>query len=140
MDIENSEIINLDNDLQVAKRTNPRLEILIQLFRFLGSNISKKEDIFNKNIKQDILKNKKVINYFYNMIPNLKKYYNSDMLNCLHKNSLDKQKFPAVNMLRQTLKCNNIKMTPLVVCKGYDKTNGKKIVERSYIFKAINMN
>ena len=59
------------------------------------------------------------------------------MLNCLHKNSLEKQKFPAVNMLRQTLKCNNIKMNPLVVCKGYDKTSGKKIVERSYIFKQI---
>jgi hypothetical protein len=137
MDIENSEIINTEDDLLEGKRHNPKLEILDELLRMLGANISQLDDILGLNIKQETLKNKKVVNHYYNMIPKLKKCYNSDMLNCLHKNSLEKQKFPAVNMLRQTLKCNNIKMNPLVVCKGYDKTSGKKIVERSYIFKQI---
>ena len=134
MDIENSEIINTEEDLIEGKR-DQKIEILTELFRMLGNNISKLDDILELNVKQDTLKNKKIINHYYNMIPKLK---NIIILICLiaYKNSLEKQKFPAVNMLRQTLKCNNIKMNPLVICKGYDKTM-EKIVERSYIFKRI---
>ena len=54
------------------------------------------------------------------------------MLNCLHKNSLSKQRYPAVNMLRQILKCNNIKLKPFNVCQGYNKSTGNKIVKRFY--------
>ena len=67
--------------------------------------------------------NKKVIN-------ELKDKYKSNMLTCLHKNSIEKQKFPALNMIRQICKCNNIKVYPVVISKGYDKASGKKIIER----------
>ena len=52
-------------------------------------------------------------------------------------NSLNKQKFPAVNMLRQICKCNGLKVYPFIVSKGYDKTNGRKIIERYYKIKYI---
>ena len=42
------------------------------------------------------------------------------MLTCLHKNSLEKQKFPALNMIRQICKCNHLKVYPFVICKGFD--------------------
>ena len=83
-------------------------------------------------IEQEQLKQREIILKFRELIPKLKKYYNSEMLNCLHKNSLSKQKFPAVNMLRQILKCNNYKLKPFIVCNGYDKSNGKKIITRKY--------
>ena len=91
-------------------------------------------------IEQEQLKQREIILKFRELIPKLKKYYNSEMLNCLHKNSLDKQKFPAVNMFRQILKCNNFKMEPYVISKGYDKFSGKKLVERYYRIRDLNNN
>ena len=35
-------------------------------------------------------------------------------------------------MLRQILKCNNIKLKPFNVCNGYNKSTGNKIVKRFY--------
>ena len=42
-------------------------------------------------------------------------------------------------MCRQILKCNNYKMEPYVISKGYDKCSGKKIVERYYRIKDLNI-
>ena len=83
------------------------------------------------------MKDRNLIEELYRKAPNLKSFYNSSKLTCLHKNSLDKQKFPAVNMYRQLLKCNNLKMEPYVVSKGYNKYSGKKIVERFYRIKEL---
>ena len=77
----------------IEGKRDQKIEILTELFRMLGNNISKLDDILELNVKQDTLKNKKIINHYYNMIPKLKKYYNSDMLNCLHKNSLENKNF-----------------------------------------------
>ena len=42
-----------------------------------------------------------------------------------------------INILRQILKCNYLKMTPKVVSHGYDKTTGKKLVENIFNTKII---
>jgi len=91
----------------------------------------------NTTIDQEILRCSKVVEEYYKMIPDLKKHYNSEMLNCLHQNSLKKQKFPAVNMLRQVLKCNKYKLKPFIICNGYDKSSGKKNIQRYYIIEKI---
>ena len=90
--------------------------------------LANKESINNKVIFKEKM---------YDMIPKLKKKYKSHTLTCLHNNSLDKQKFPTINMIRQILKCNKLKLTPQFLCKGYNKINNQKIIERYYIIKKI---
>ena len=119
--------------------------LMIELFKILKKDVAKdnnknldKRLLCNIIIDQEELKDSEIIVKFRNLIPKFKKYYNSNMLNCLHQNSGDKQKFPAVNMLRQILKCNNLKLTPFVVSNGYDRTNGRKKVIRKYKIECLN--
>ena len=114
-----------------------KFDLLKDIFSALEINVSERNDISNLILKQDTLKSKTLITDLNEKVPNLKSYYNSSKLTCLHKNSLDKQKFPAVNMLRQILKCNSFKMEPYVISKGYDKFSGKKLVERYYRIRDI---
>ena len=121
--------------------------LMIELFKILKKDIAKdvnknidKRMLCNIIIDQEELKDSEIIVKFRKLIPKFKKFYNSNMLNCLHKNSGDKQKFPAVNMLRQILKCNNLKLTPFVVSNGYDRTNGRKKVIRKYKIEYLNQN
>ena len=75
-----------------------------------------------------------------NAIPDVTKKYKSSKLTCLHKNSANKQKFPVINFIRQVLKCNNLYLKPLVLCRGYNKNNGKKIIDRYFkIIKIIDI-
>ena len=112
-------------------------EPLYTLLKIINILPNRKEDLIDITIEQDIMKSPAIISQYYKLIPELKKYYNSEMLTCLHKNSLKKQKFPAINMLRQILKCNNLKLKPYSTSNGYDKSNGKKIVRRFYIITSI---
>jgi hypothetical protein len=112
-------------------------EPILKLISLLNINCNSIDELIDKSIEQDILRGSNIIEKYYEMIPELKKHYNSEMLNCLHKNSLKKQKFPAVNMLRQVLKCNNYKLRPFVVSNGYDKSSGKKITQRFYVIEKL---
>ena len=109
-------------------------DLLIDLFQSLDLdlNVNNLDDLFSLTISQDKLKDKELINKLYEKIDDLKIFYNSNMLTCLHKNSLHKQKFPALNMLRQICKCNGLKMYPFVISRGYDKVSGRKIIDRYY--------
>ena len=111
--------------------------VILKLFKIINFNISSVDKIDNLEIDRELLKTKEVIDKYYSMIPELKDFYNSDMFSCLHKNSLDKQKQPAVCMLRQLLKANNYKMIPKIYNMGYNKVNGKKIVKRTYYIQKI---
>lgn len=78
-------------------------------------------DIENyKNIKEDI------------MI--LKKIFNSSSLTSLQSTAEDTQKWPLLNLVRQTLKAINYKMTPKRVSAGYSK-DGKKLYKRMFIIE-----
>jgi hypothetical protein len=83
-----------------------------------------KEIDFNK------LNEKSLVLKYYNMIFDLKQVYPSKYLTSLHENSLDNQKFPGSNMLRQILRYNGYDMKPIVRSMGYK--NKKKIVKRTY--------
>ena len=113
-------------------------ELLFKLLRLIHFNVTKIEDIHNIDIDQNTLKDFNIVEDYYKMMPELKTHYNSEYLTCLHKNSLKKQRFPAVNMLRQILKCNNLKLKPYVVCRGYDKGSGRKLVDRYYTIIPLN--
>ena len=115
-----------------------KFDLLKDIFSALEINVTERNDIINITLKHDTFKSKTLINDLLNKVPNLKSYYNSSKLTCLHKNSLNKQKFPAINMFRQILKCNHFKMEPYVISKGYEKLSGKKIVVRYYRIKDLN--
>ena len=103
---------------------------------FMNRNSAK--DLYMIRIYHETLKNKKLIEYFNNFVPELKEgKYMSHKLTCLHKNSLEKQKFPGINLLRQILKCNKLKLSPKLMYKGYNRITGKKIVERYFTIEDL---
>jgi hypothetical protein len=103
----------------------------------LGINFEEFSDLENVEVNRDkLLNNTDLSSIYSNQIHDLKHIYKSSKLTSLHSNSKQKQRFPQVNLLRQILKCNNLKLHPKVVSLGYTK-NGKKIIKRSYIIKKI---
>ena len=60
------------------------------------------------------------------LIPQLKLVYNSSYLNCLHDNSIFKQKFPGVNLVRQVLKCHHLALTPKLCLMDMKKRQVRK--------------
>jgi len=102
---------------------------LTQILALLNQiNINSIEDA--SYIDRETLMSQETVKKFYDRADELRKIYSSDRLTSLHKNALDKQKYPAINLLRQVLKEHNYKLVPHIINKGYD---GKtKIVERYF--------
>ena len=111
--------------------TAPPKEI-VNILAVLGITIKTEQDLFGVLIHRDDLLRVDIEQRLAEFVDTLKEKYKSSMLNCLHKNRDDKQKFPAINLVRQILKCNGYKLKPLVFSKGYSKHNGKKLVERNF--------
>ena len=112
--------------------------LLIELLNLINiNNINNIDSIKNIVIERDILLENNIISQYKNMIVKLKDFYYSDMMNCLHKNSSTKQKFTAINMLRQVLKANNFRLEPHTQSMGYDKSTGKKLVKRYFVIKEL---
>ena len=112
-------------------------ELIKEIFSIIKLDIYSYEDLNNLTLSNIYLRSKEFNEKIVEMIPKLKKKYKSHKLTCLHKNSLEKQKFPTINMIRQILKCNYLKLQPYTVCKGYDKITKQKILERYFIIKEI---
>lgn len=104
-------------------------------------------DIFNENntsiqeykgnhYERDILiapaLYEKIIN---NHLDLLKTFINSSELNCVHKNALEKQKWPLLNLTRQLLRCFHLTLEPKRICNGYKE--GKKQFKRMFIIEEI---
>ena len=89
-----------------------KIDLLIDIFKIINVEIKNVNDLLDLQIDQNVLRNKNLFHEITEKIPNLKSHYNSSKLTCLHSNSLEKQKFPVVNMFRQILKCNNYKLEP----------------------------
>lgn len=105
---------------------------IVNILAVLGITIKTEQDLFGVLIHRDDLLRVDIEQRLAEFVDTLKEKYKSSMLNCLHKNRDDKQKFPAINLVRQILKCNGYKLKPLVFSRGYSKHNGKKLVERNF--------
>ena len=110
-----------------------RHESIKNLLNILGYKVNNLIDIENLSLDHSQLRSKEIKDKFYKLIPEMKELYDSHHLTCLHNNSNKKQKFPAVNMIRQILKYNGYKLTPKVISKGYNPFTKHKITERFYI-------
>ena len=116
---------------------NSNFELIKDIFNIIEKPITCETDLVNMTLNQKYLCSEKFKENIITMIPKLKHKYKSHKLTCLHNNSLDKQKFPTINMIRQILKCNNLKLEPYVVCNGYEKNTNHKICERFFLIKKL---
>ena len=120
----------------ISKNTETqKYKLLLKLLKIINIDIDDKDSLLNYTFERDILLDQNVIDKYYEMIKNLKKNYTSDILTCLHTNSTIKQRFPGINMLRQILKCNGLKLKPKVVSMGY--IGDVKMVKRFFTIVAI---
>jgi len=113
--------------------------LIIEMFNELGYIIKTEQDLFSLSIPVEKLKDTELIKKLYSIIPKVKSKYKSTSLTCLHKNGVSKQKFPAINFIRQILKCNDYQFNGYYVCNGYNKTNGAKILSRFYNIKRFEL-
>ena len=111
--------------------------IITEIFQYLGHDIKNEEDLTNLTLTVESLKNPELIQNLYSIIPKVKSKYKSTSLTCLHKNSMEKQKFPAINFIRQILKCNGYLLNGYYICNGYNKQNGAKLLNRFYNIKIL---
>lgn len=115
-----------------------KLDILKDLFSVLNIKITSKYDLINIEIERSVLLQEPFYSYTFQYKKNLKKIYHSSKYNCVHSNSEKKQKFPSINLLRQILKSNQLRLHPHYVSYGYDE-NKHKIVKRFFTIKPLDI-
>ena len=71
-----------------------------------------------------------------NNINSLKKYLNSSYLTSLQSTAQDKQKWPLLNLVRQSLRTCNYNMNPKRISDGY-AIGGKKQYKRIFVVEKI---
>ena len=114
-------------------------DLLLKLFNLIGITKGKISELENLEISRNVFLDDKITQKCYKMIQKLKREYSSNILTCLHLNSLNKQKFPTINMFRQILKENNLYMKPIVISDGYcPYTKNKKVIRKFVIVKIDN--
>ena len=119
--------------LSINKDKN--IELITKMFKFFEIEIENIDDLVGIEIERDILITKEAVAFLQSLQNSFKECgYKTGVLTALFKNNLTKQKWPALNMMRQILKCNNIRMQPLIKSNGYNKSTGKKNVIRSFVF------
>ena len=139
--IGKNEVAPLGSNVESLESNVDSFQLLLDIFALLGYEFFKtREDFIDISLSYESLREPKLIDTLYQQIPKLKTFYKSSKLTCLHKNSTSNQKFPGVNMVRQILKCNNLKLKPMLICRGYNKVTGKKIIERYYQIQDISNN
>ena len=137
-DMDIDELINdFSKFSEKEEKKKKQIELMLELFRLLGYHIYEQNDLLDIMIMREKLLEKKTNKLLLDKIPELKKVYNTGYLSCLHDNSIYKQKWPAINLLRQILKCNFYQLTPKILSNGYDKLSGKKQVTRVFVIEKI---
>jgi hypothetical protein len=125
-------------DVKVITISDKKKDILKAILSLIGINYTHISDIIGVSITRDSLLDDKVVTGLMSFQLELRNCgYKSGKLTSLHKNNTSNQKFPAINMIRQILKCNGYKLTPYVINIGYNIVTGNKITKR--FFKINNM-
>lgn len=127
-----SELNNIEND-------NNSINSIKKLLNFIDISFNNLVELIGLKIERDSLLRHDIVNYYNTQQEYIKSNgYRSSKLTSLHENNKMKQSFPAVNMLRQLLKCNGYYLKPYVRSIGYDNVKGYKKVKRYYIIEKKN--
>ena len=127
-------LINMeDNDIKIINIKDKNIELLKTMLNIIDIEFEELDDLVNTIIVRDFLLKEDIEDKFIALQNNIKEVgYSSSKLTSLHKNSVYSQKFPAINMLRQILKCNGLKLLPKKEYNGYTAM-GHKIINRYFI-------
>jgi hypothetical protein len=137
-DMDLDELINdFSKFSEKEDKKKKQIELMLELFRLIGYHVYEQNDLLDIMIMRDKLLEKTTNKILLDKVPELKKVYNTGYLSCLHDNSIYKQKWPGINLLRQILKCNFYHLTPKILSNGYDKLSGKKQVTRVFVIEKI---
>tara|TARA_B100001989_G_scaffold121900_1_gene85903 strand:- start:59 stop:505 length:447 start_codon:yes stop_codon:yes gene_type:complete len=127
-------LINMENnDIKIINIKDKNIELLKTMLNIIDIEFEELDDLVNTIIVRDFLLKEDIEDKFIALQNNIKEVgYSSSKLTSLHKNSVYSQKFPAINMLRQILKCNGLKLLPKKEYNGYTAM-GHKIINRYFI-------
>lgn len=103
-------------------------DLFLEILKVL--NINSIDQLLTKKIRADVLKDPNILKQFNDMIADIKIFYSSDKLTCLHTNSIDKQKNPGVNFIRQILKVHGYSLKSISIYKGLYQN--KRVYSRYY--------
>ena len=126
----------LSKDILSKNSLYDRQQLILDMFTKLGYTYTSIEYSHGKEFDRTKFLGAYASDYI-EFVPKLKQYFRSAKLDSLHANSIEKQKFPVINIFRQMLRCCNIHMKPKVVSLGYCKVTGKKIYKRKFIMCPI---
>jgi hypothetical protein len=120
-------------DIKVIAISNKKKDILKAMLALIGISYTNIADIVGVSISRDSLLDDTVVTGLMAFQAELRNCgYKSGKLTSLHKNNESNQKFPAINMVRQILKCNGYKLSPYVINIGYNIETGNKITRRFF--------
>ena len=109
-------------------------ELIIKMVKFFEIEIKQVSDLVGIELERDILITDAAVIFLKSLQDEIKNCgYKSGVLTSLFKNNVTNQRWPALNTMRQILKCNGLKMQPVAKSNGYNKSNGKKNILRSFI-------
>ena len=122
--------------IKITNKQKITQDLLKKMLLFFNINFVNIKDLINIELERNSFLTPEVVEHFQKFKNEFKNLgYKTGKLTSLHKNNLVKQKFPAINMLRQLLKCNNLLLKPLIKSNGYDKISGRKNTIRYFIIK-----
>lgn len=109
---------------------------IINLLNKSGINISSLNELDGYILEREILLHDTKLKNMEEEIKKIKEIFTVSSINCLQKNAKEKQKWPLLNLIRQTLKNINYNMSPFRKANGYDQ-NKKKIFIRYFKIEKI---
>jgi hypothetical protein len=122
--------------IEIIKDTSKEdMELLKDMLRYVDVEFEDLDDLLDQVVERTKLLKEDTVSYYNDHFKEKWKslHYRSDKLTSLRSNNLTSQKFPAVNMLRQILKCHKLHLKPHVTSLGYDAKTGRKLYKRDYI-------
>lgn len=123
----------IDDNVKIISIKDQNIELLKNMLKIIDVEFEHLDDLINTIIVRDFLLREDIEDKFIALQNDIKEVgYSSSKLTSLHKNSVYSQKFPAINMLRQILKCNGLKLLPKKEYNGYTAM-GHKIINRYFI-------
>ena len=109
---------------------------IINLLNKSGIHISSLKELDGYILEREILLHDTKLQNMEEEIKKIKEIFTVSSINCLQKNAKEKQKWPLLNLIRQTLKNINYNMSPFRKANGYDQ-NKKKIFIRYFKIEKI---
>ena len=109
-----------------------RIEVVVAFLNTCNIECSTLDELIGREIPREVLLSAETYRKAQEAIPSLKSVFSSSFMTGLQANAARKQKWPLLNMVRQVLATQKIRLEPVRRSNGYD-ANGKKIYKRFFV-------